>query len=247
MIGFENLRGRLIERIRLQIRNGDMTERALARRAGISQPHMHNLLKGVRALSPACCDELMSKLGLTVFDLVDTDELRRALFLAVRKTELSVEVPVLLDRLGPGLPWPDRVSPFERIAVPYAGVSQIAEPVVARLADDSAMNPTLAAGDLVLLDASQAGCNCADPDALFAIQHAGSSYLRWIRRGRSAVYLLTAECRNRPHAWDTLPAKAVIRGCAVPIASMHAAQTVYDPLLPPRDKRRELARRSSAS
>ena len=49
MIGFEILRNRLIENIRYRIRNGELTERGLARRTGISQPHLHNLLKGVRS------------------------------------------------------------------------------------------------------------------------------------------------------------------------------------------------------
>lgn len=241
MIGFETLRSRLIEKIRLQIRNGDMTERALARRAGISQPHMHNLLKGVRALTPGSCDELLAKLGMSVFDLIDGDELRRALFLVVRKTELTIEVPVLLDRLGPGLPWPDRVSPFERVAVPYVGVSSIPNPVVARLAEDPAMKPALMPGDLVVLDSSDTGGECDDPEALFAIEHGGTSVLRWIRRGRARTYVVAAACRNCPRDWEPLAPEAVIRARAVPVQSMYSPETVYDPLLPPRDRGRRLA------
>ncbi len=118
MIGFDNLRTRLIEQLRHRIRNGEVTERALARKTGISQPHLHNLLKGVRALNAGRSDQLLTKLGLTALDLFEGEELRRALSLRARQGEVLLEVPVLEDRLGPGLPWPDRLSPFERVEVP---------------------------------------------------------------------------------------------------------------------------------
>jgi hypothetical protein len=49
---FQLLQIRLIAHIKARVRNGDGTERSLARLSGISQPHMHNVLKGARVFSP---------------------------------------------------------------------------------------------------------------------------------------------------------------------------------------------------
>ena len=48
---FDDLRARLVENLRLRVRSGVATERGLARQTGISQPHLHHVLKGKRLLS----------------------------------------------------------------------------------------------------------------------------------------------------------------------------------------------------
>lgn len=57
--------------VRLRIRNGQITERALALRAGISQPHLHNVLKGARPMSAELADRLMRQLGMTITDFTE--------------------------------------------------------------------------------------------------------------------------------------------------------------------------------
>jgi hypothetical protein len=49
-ISFEALLERLIFAVNARIKNGEYTERGLARILGISQPQMHNVLKGARTL-----------------------------------------------------------------------------------------------------------------------------------------------------------------------------------------------------
>jgi transcriptional regulator with XRE-family HTH domain len=61
-----SLRTLLVERVR----NGELTERGLARRIGISQAHMHNVLKGVRILTPEVADLILRELRMSVEDLV---------------------------------------------------------------------------------------------------------------------------------------------------------------------------------
>jgi plasmid maintenance system antidote protein VapI len=72
---FQLLQRRLVESLRRSIGNGLMTERGLARRAGISQPHMHHILKGVRALSPQVADRILRAFELTVMDLLELAEM----------------------------------------------------------------------------------------------------------------------------------------------------------------------------
>ncbi len=45
-----------------RIHNGELTERGFARQIGISQPHAHNVLKGVRNLSPEIFDSILKYL-----------------------------------------------------------------------------------------------------------------------------------------------------------------------------------------
>lgn len=70
----KDIQARLAERICAMVRNGELTERGLARRAGISQPHLHNVLKGKKCLSMQTADIIMRELGLNVFDLIGEGE-----------------------------------------------------------------------------------------------------------------------------------------------------------------------------
>lgn len=245
MIGFETIRERLIGYLRESIQNGAATERALALRAGISQPHLHNMLKGVRSLNPGMADQLMVKLGLSVLDLVESDELRRVLYCRARDGEPAVEVPVLRDRLGPGLRWPDRSSPFELVRVPVRVTAHVPHPLVVRLADDPAMAPYLRPGELILLDDSTEGLATRDPDALFAVEHEGATLIRWLRRGRDCLYLVTLAFRDQPRDWKRVT-NAAVRARAIPLRSTQKPEFVYDPLLP-RDIPRGPARLFCAS
>jgi transcriptional regulator with XRE-family HTH domain len=72
---FYQLQQRLLDRLRQRIRSGEATERGLARLAGVSQPHLHNVLKGKRFLSVEMADEILLNLGLDAFDLLEPEEL----------------------------------------------------------------------------------------------------------------------------------------------------------------------------
>ena len=72
---FELLQLRLIAHVQRRVRQGELTERGLARHTGISQPHLHNMLKGARVLSPQMADLLLHHLHITLLDLLDENEL----------------------------------------------------------------------------------------------------------------------------------------------------------------------------
>jgi transcriptional regulator with XRE-family HTH domain len=75
MPGFQELHRRLVLLLLERVRNGEMTERGLARVTGISQPHIHNVLKGKRLLSKDTADAILVELHLDVLDLVEPREL----------------------------------------------------------------------------------------------------------------------------------------------------------------------------
>lgn len=69
-LDFERLLQRLIHHLRERVQGGEITERALARVAGVSQPHMHNVLKGKRHLSVAMADQILRRLHLDLSELI---------------------------------------------------------------------------------------------------------------------------------------------------------------------------------
>ena len=70
MLGLAELRSRLVQRLQDMVRNGELTERALARATGVSQPHVHNVLKGKRELSVEMAHVMLSALHLDAHDLL---------------------------------------------------------------------------------------------------------------------------------------------------------------------------------
>lgn len=75
---FLDLQQRLLEELRQRVRSGVATERGLARLTGISQPHLHNVLKGKRFLSMQKADEVLHRLQIDVLSLIELEELREA-------------------------------------------------------------------------------------------------------------------------------------------------------------------------
>jgi plasmid maintenance system antidote protein VapI len=74
-LNLDELTARLRAYIRLQINSGEFTERSLARVFHISQPHLHNVLKGARRFTLEFADQVMSKFQITVFDLISDEEI----------------------------------------------------------------------------------------------------------------------------------------------------------------------------
>ena len=72
---FRELQGRLLRYVVRRIRNGEFTERGLARILGVSQPQLHNVLKGARPLKPEFADCLLQHFKIGVLDLAGVGEL----------------------------------------------------------------------------------------------------------------------------------------------------------------------------
>ena len=72
---FQDLHCRLRAYLKVCIQRGEVTERGLARLTGVSQPHIHSVLKGKRLLSPQKADEILRRMHVEVEDLRHRDEL----------------------------------------------------------------------------------------------------------------------------------------------------------------------------
>lgn len=84
--GFGELLQLVRTEARRRVRNGQVTERGLSIKAGISQPYLHNVLKGVRRMTPDLADRLLRELDFSVADLL-ADHARTAALL--RKPAVS--------------------------------------------------------------------------------------------------------------------------------------------------------------
>jgi transcriptional regulator with XRE-family HTH domain len=73
-VTFKCLEHRFLCDLRERVRSGAVTERGLARMVGVSQPHIHNVLKGKRFFSLETADQVLQSLGVDVLDLIDPEE-----------------------------------------------------------------------------------------------------------------------------------------------------------------------------
>jgi predicted XRE-type DNA-binding protein len=69
-----DLQMRFVALLRKRIRNGELTERGLARLVGVSQPHVHHVLRGKRSFSIETTDNMMRRLRVDVLDLIEPAE-----------------------------------------------------------------------------------------------------------------------------------------------------------------------------
>ena len=75
---FLDLQQRLLDELRRRVHSGAATERGLARLSGISQPHLHNVLKGKRKLSLRKADVVLHHLQIDLLHLIEPEELRES-------------------------------------------------------------------------------------------------------------------------------------------------------------------------
>jgi hypothetical protein len=85
MLGFAQVQMRLVAHLRGKVRSGEATERGLARVTGISQPHIHNVLKGKKLFSSEMSDKLLLGLNLDILDLLEPAEFAEKLTRLARK------------------------------------------------------------------------------------------------------------------------------------------------------------------
>ena len=182
---FELLHTRLVDHLRGRLRSGELTERSLARLAGISQPHLHNVLKGVRVLSAATADVVVMNLRLSVFDLLSQEELASPGRTAAGPRYR--EVPLAAGWLGPGHPFPDLQQDAGRLTLSAAELEGIEDAVAVRLAADPQAPAIFRAGDLVLLQVFSSGDAVLQPGAYYAIDAGGWGVLRRYDSGGTAA------------------------------------------------------------
>ena len=114
-MNYQDAQAKLLAYVRDRIHNGELTERGLARSIGISQPHVHNVLKGVRNLSPEILDSILEHFQMSLLDLPAAEDLETSLRKR-RAQERTAEAAFLGGPIGPGAPWPSGLGGWVRAA-----------------------------------------------------------------------------------------------------------------------------------
>jgi transcriptional regulator with XRE-family HTH domain len=204
---FGDLERRLLAVLQQQLRGGEISQRRLARLAGVSQPHIHNVLKGVRRMNQGLADALLESLELSVEDLLEVDQSPEGAFL---------KVPVWRGLVGPRNAFPDRPDASEHLLFPSSFLSRFVAPILLRLAaDEDTMSPLILPGDLVLVDRSEADRRRPAFDYIYVVSYKGQGAVCRCQRVGSAL-VLAAESRSRPLR---LP-------CRLPLETRSAAEIV---------------------
>ena len=186
-----------------RIHNGELTERGFARLMGISQPHVHNVLKGARNLSPEIFDLILKYFHMSLLDLASVEEIEANLKKR-RAPARAAEAPFLDSLIGPGLPWPDGVNWRKSYPLPFPALTAKAGLVMAQLGSDPYMYETIAGSDIALLDTSERARSDISPLGLYVVSRAGEAVLRHIRPAGEGFYLVTDATLDTPGMWEKL-------------------------------------------
>ena len=179
---FQTLGARLLDHIRARVISGEVTERGLARLAGLSQPHLHNVLKGERSLSIEMADQIMRRLRITLLDLIEEQDLAALWPPGAAVLSRYREVPVLEGAIGPGNPYPLYPSLYQRCPFPRFEVASLIRPAVARVTDDPPMRHLFRAHDLVLLDEADTRRLAPVLERYYALATVDGSMIRRVSR-----------------------------------------------------------------
>jgi plasmid maintenance system antidote protein VapI len=186
-----------------RIHNGELTERGFARLIGISQPHAHNVLKGVRNLSPEIFDSMLNYFHLSLLDLASVQEIEANL--NKRKTPPRVaEAPFLDGPIGPGLAWPEHINWRRSYPLPFPALTGRADLIMVELASDPYMYDTIAGSDVALLDTAERALSDISPFALYVASRGGEALVRHIRPCKRGIYLVTDATLDNPSLWEQL-------------------------------------------
>src|ERR1700731_3457343 len=105
---------------------------------------------------------------MSLLDLVALDELQ--VYLQRQLEARLAEAPFLNSPLGPGMPWPSGLNRRKRFPLPFSSLTVPSNLVMANLAPDPQMQPSLAGFDVALLDTSESVRLKIDPEGLYAVQ-----------------------------------------------------------------------------
>jgi len=211
-VDFQLLQIRLVAHIKARVRNGEGTERSLARLSGISQPHMHNVLKGARVFSPELADQVLRRLRIDLLDLLDGYEASDIPRRGSREQPLHRTVALLDGYIGPEHPYPAAGHGAGGYPFLPDDLQGLESPVAARLAPDPRMAEMFSGGAVVLLDRSETRCGNPD-EGYYALDLGGQSGIRLVRPGTRRLYLLARDAGDDPQKWPSvaLPDRSLLQ------------------------------------
>jgi hypothetical protein len=187
---FATLQRRLLLHVRGLLANGELTERGLARLIGLSQPHIHNVLKGARVLTPDVGDLLAAALGVSLLDLAGSEELGSAL---ESRSKGSTEVRLVRfasGRITPRERFPDFSAGSEWLALPSDAVSAAARPALTGFDPDAEIAFVFRGATHALLDLDDRARLAVRDGCWYALRWGGAGFVRQLRRENGTLLVL---------------------------------------------------------
>ena len=193
MIDFEWLQRRLVEILRERIHRGEWTERGMARATGVSQPHLHNVLKGLRLLSDEMADQVMCELNISLSELWMAH--------APAGNQGIRLVPLLTPEIGPRCrEFPQDKGHYYPLADNlFQGLNEVS---AVRCDHDPEMAPVFCRGDILLLDRGVQALDSPSAADSYVVHAQGAFLVRYVRRGGRRLYLLSEVTAAEPRHWD---------------------------------------------
>jgi hypothetical protein len=193
---FQELQRRLIEFARERVQTGKLTERGLARLCGVSQPHMHNVLKNIRSPSTSAADRLMRALDIRVPDL---------LWRISTEPEVGVAaIAMIHNRIGPGTN-----AAFTEVRgdmmLPRWLVKDLIDPLLARLGPDLVLPKALAAHDVVLLDQNPRLRAVPGNHSTWVVREGTGLRIRYLRMEGTRIFVANEVTLEDPRKWHSIP------------------------------------------
>lgn len=149
----------------------------MARATGVSQPHLHNILKGIRTLPPELADQLMGIAGFSLPDLI-----------ALGCQETADAGPVGNFSILPDLQTGSQVGTRSLAAF--------------QLSTDPGMEPRFQSGDIVYYRSDVPARSELDPQAAYLVHKQGQLRVRYVRMGGQRLYLVSENSLHDPVRWD---------------------------------------------
>lgn len=218
-VTFTTMQRRMVAYIRRLMANGDLTERGLARLVGVSQPHIHNVLKGARTLSPEIGDQIANVLGISLLELADSSELASVLDERAPEDPAFRLVRAAGGTVSPYQRFPDLMAAARCVKLPAGAVAHVERPVLAGFQADLEMSQCFRGATHILLDLSEKARLTVSEPCWYVLRWGGAGYLRQIRREGGALVILGQRSWQPMAIPDRiplgdLPALTVIRGRA---------------------------------
>ena len=216
-VTFATLHRRMLSHVRGLLANGELTERGLARMVGISQPHIHNVLKGARVLTSDVGDLLIGALELSLLELAEDEELGAVLEARRKGGGGSRLVRVAPGKISPNERFPDVTEAEDWAMAPSGILTRLRRPVVAGFTPDAEVAAVFGAATHLLLDLDDGARSRISGGGWYALRWGGAGYVRQLRRESGALVVLgqrtwqTSPLPDRIPLGD-VPALAVIRG-----------------------------------
>lgn len=207
---------RMVAYVRGLMANGELTERGLARLVGVSQPHIHNVLKGARSLSPEIGDQISGVLGLSLLELAESAELASVLEDRVADDAAHRLVRAAAGQISPYQRFPDLTAADKWVRAPASLLEKVDRPVLTGFLPDPEMAPCFRRATHVLLDLDEKARLAANERCWYALRWGGAGYVRQVRREGGALMVLGQRTWRQVALPDRIPlgdmpALAVIR------------------------------------